>query len=247
MDISKASNFERYVFDLADRDPAMVRTLWNRVAQRRRVRSRRDAARPRGLRESGFVSGRSTHADRIDTIRTVAQSYGVVVDPHTADGLKVALQHREHGETAHLHRDRAAGEVRDDDRRGARTEPPRPASYEGIESLPQRYGVLPADVDAVKAYIVKRPAECSLRSLPARATSDMLSLLRDLGRNLVSGVRLVFGQPVTRLAFRIGVPQLLVLFVVSPLVDIGVDWVAARPAPNSRRKASSARVSSARC
>ena len=57
----------------------------------------------------------------------------------------------------------------------------------------------------------------------------MLSLLRDLGRNLVSGVRLIFGQPVSRLDFRIGVTQLLVLFAFAALVNIGVDWVRSEP------------------
>src|ERR1700687_5936459 len=49
--------------------------------------------------------------------------------------------------------------------------------------------------------------------------------LRDLGRNLWSGAKLVFGQPVTKLQFRIGVPQLLVLFVLSVWLDLAVDTV----------------------
>ena len=44
MDISKASNFERYVFDIVGRDPAVVRELWTRIAERGRLRSRRHAA-----------------------------------------------------------------------------------------------------------------------------------------------------------------------------------------------------------
>lgn len=53
--------------------------------------------------------------------------------------------------------------------------------------------------------------------------------LRDLARNLGSGARVPLGLPVQRLDFRIGVPQLLVLFVFSALVDVGVDWVQREP------------------
>ncbi|TMH47499.1 MAG: threonine synthase [Betaproteobacteria bacterium] len=96
MDISKASNFERFVFDLVGRDPAVVRELWVQVV--------RDggfdlAGTPseRRLAESGFVSGKSTHADRLATIRHVAERFGVIVDPHTADGIKVGLERRDPG------------------------------------------------------------------------------------------------------------------------------------------------------
>ncbi|MEO8565106.1 MAG: hypothetical protein ABI541_01885, partial [Betaproteobacteria bacterium] len=57
----------------------------------------------------------------------------------------------------------------------------------------------------------------------------MPMFLRDLGRNLAWGGRIPFGLPVTRLDFRIGVPQLLVLFVFAALLDIGVDWVQRDP------------------
>jgi hypothetical protein len=53
--------------------------------------------------------------------------------------------------------------------------------------------------------------------------------LRDLGRNLIWGGRIPFALPATRLDFRIGVPQLLALFVFSALVDIAVDWVQRDP------------------
>ena len=155
MDISKASNFERYVFDLADRDPAVVRTLWNRVAQEGGFDIAGTALAAK-LKETAFVSGRSTHGDRLDTIRAVAQRYGVVVDPHTADGLKVALQYRDRGETVIAIETALPAKFAETIVEALGTEPPRPAVYENIESLPQRYGVLPADVDVVKDYIVKR-------------------------------------------------------------------------------------------
>jgi hypothetical protein len=46
-----------------------------------------------------------------------------------------------------------------------------------------------------------------------------------LARNLVGGLRLAFFMPVSRLAFRIDLVQLLLLLVVSALIDLGVDWL----------------------
>jgi threonine synthase len=157
MDISKASNFERFVFDLADRDAGTVRDLWNSVERDDGFDLSGTPMEAR-LRESGFVSGRSTHADRIATIQSVADDYRIVVDPHTADGIKVGLEQREAGvpliciETALPAK--FAATIREALGRGAS----RPAVYAGIEEMPQRYAVLPPDADAVKSYIAARAA-----------------------------------------------------------------------------------------
>ncbi|HTR57049.1 MAG TPA: threonine synthase [Casimicrobiaceae bacterium] len=154
MDISKASNFERYVFDVAGRDPAVVRDLWKQVERDGGFDLAGTPHWPR-VASSGFVSGTSTHADRIATIREVSQRYGIVVDPHTADGIKVGRQHREHGvpliciETALPAKFAATIEE------ALGRTPERPQGFEQIERLPQRCDVLPADVGAVKAYIAE--------------------------------------------------------------------------------------------
>ena len=120
MDISKASNFERFVFDLLGRDGARVRQpVRHRVARPRRVHA--DAARSsRRIADFGFVSGTSTHADRLATIRDTWQRFGIVIDTHTADGLKVGREHRRDGPAAAGAGNRAAGQVRGHDPRGAR-------------------------------------------------------------------------------------------------------------------------------
>jgi threonine synthase len=76
MDISRASNFERFMFDMAGRDPAALRDLWARLA---RDRAFDVAGTPIADRvaQSGFVSGHSTHADRVATIRDVHRRFGV--------------------------------------------------------------------------------------------------------------------------------------------------------------------------
>ena len=155
MDISKASNFERFVFDLVGRDPAVVRELWLQVA--------RDggfdlAGSPYGQRlaESGFVSGKSTHADRLATIRHVAERFGVIVDPHTADGIKVGLERRDPGVALICIETALPAKFAATIREALGREPERPAAYARLEHLPQRFDVLRVDAAAVKAYIAAR-------------------------------------------------------------------------------------------
>jgi threonine synthase len=154
MDISKASNFERYVFDLVGRDPARVRELWRRVDVEGEFDLSNSAYYQR-VAETGFVSDFSTHADRLATIRRVRQQYGYVVDTHTADGLKVGLGFREPGvplvclETALAVKFDAAI------REALGVTPLRPKGHQNLESLPQRFEVIEADTAAVKRFIEK--------------------------------------------------------------------------------------------
>jgi threonine synthase len=152
MDISKASNFERFVFDLLGRDAARTRELFGTLIARDGGFTL-TAAEFAPAKDFGFVSGRSTHADRLATIRRTWQAHGVMIDTHTADGLKVALEHRQPGtpmivlETA-LPAKFAATIV---EAIGVAPEPP--PALRGIESLPRRCTVMAADAAAVKHYI----------------------------------------------------------------------------------------------
>jgi threonine synthase len=152
MDISKASNFERYVFDLVGRDAARVRELWRRLDAEGEFDLARSPYWPR-VAQSGFVSGSSSHADRVATIRMFFGKYGTMIDPHTADGVKVGLEHREPAvplvclETASPAK--FAGIVRE----ALGREPERPAELRDLERLPQRVSVVEADAAAVKRYI----------------------------------------------------------------------------------------------
>jgi len=89
MDISKASNFERFLFDLLDRDAAEVARLFGRVLPADGVFDLGDAAVRRARDRFGFGAGRSSHADRVATIRRLHEERGVLIDPHTADGVAV--------------------------------------------------------------------------------------------------------------------------------------------------------------
>jgi threonine synthase len=152
MDISKASNFERYVYDVVGRDPGALRALWQALEREGSFELAAPEHRAR-IAASGFVSGSSTHADRLATIRRVERDHGVVVDPHTADGIKVGLEHRDaHVPLVCLETAlpvKFAATIRE----ALGREPERPAGYEDLESLPQRFEVIAADAGAVKSYI----------------------------------------------------------------------------------------------
>jgi threonine synthase len=145
MDISKASNFERYVFELLERDGAQVK---------RRFTSGEGfdlSLIPR----PGFVSGKSTHADRLATIRNIHSQYGVTIDPHTADGVKVGLQHRDPGVPLICMETALPAKFADTIREALGGEPARPAGLEKLEELPQRFEVIKPDAEALKRYMEK--------------------------------------------------------------------------------------------
>ena len=152
MDISKASNFERFVYDLIGRDGAQLAQLWRKV-EREGVFDLSRTPHFSRIADFGFVSGSSTHQDRIDTIRRVYRETQQIIDTNTADGVKVGLEHREEGvplvclETALPVKFAAAI------REALGREPDVPAGLENIERLPQRFTVLEPDVDAVRDFI----------------------------------------------------------------------------------------------
>ena len=154
MDISKASNFERFVFDLLGRDAARTQALFGQALGRDgQFDLSADPLFAQAASRYGFVSGKSTHANRLDTIRDTWERFGQMIDTHTADGVKVAREYIRDNvpmvvlETA-LPIKFAATLVE-----ALGREPERPAKFEGIEALPKRVQVMPADVAQVKAYI----------------------------------------------------------------------------------------------
>ncbi|MCA0252320.1 MAG: threonine synthase [Actinobacteria bacterium] len=154
MDISKASNFERFVFDLLGRDGVRVRALFGDELARHGSFDLSETPEFATLREHyGFVSASSSHANRVATIAATWRRSGVLIDPHTADGVGVAVRFTEPGvpmvvlETA-LPVKFAATIVEAIGR-----EPDRPAAFDGLEDLPRHVVDLPRDAGALKALI----------------------------------------------------------------------------------------------
>ena len=156
MDISKASNFERFVFDLLGRDGARVQALFgDALAREGRFDLSADPAFADAAARYGFVSGKSTHADRLATIRDTFQRFGMTIDTHTADGVKVARAHTTPGVPMLVLETALPIKFAETIEEALGHAPDRPAKFAGIEDLPKRVQVMPADADVVKAYIAR--------------------------------------------------------------------------------------------
>ncbi len=159
MDISKASNFERFIFDLLGRDGPRVKSLFGeQLSAQGRFDLSLDPAFKQAGQRYGFVSGKSTHADRLTTIRDTYARFHLMIDTHTADGLKVARAHVQPGEPMIVLETALPIKFAATIVEALGCEPDRPAKFEGIESLPKRVTVLAANVQAVKDFIASHSA-----------------------------------------------------------------------------------------
>ncbi len=155
MDISKASNFERFVFDLVGRDPGVVKELWAKV-DKGEAFDLSSTVYWKNMPNFAFVSGKSTHSDRIKTIRFAQGRYNVMLDTHTADGLKVALEHRQSGVPMIVLETAQPAKFEETIREALGTEPVRPAELAGIEQLEQHVVVMAPDAALIKQFIAER-------------------------------------------------------------------------------------------
>ena len=160
MDISKASNFERFVYDLLAKDSIRVSALFKQIESRGFFdlsgKSGSDGDEFAQVGSFGFESGKSTHADRLETIRFVQKEYGIMIDTHTADGLKVAREHQQKGVPMIVLETAQAAKFNETIFEALGTNADRPAGFENIEDLPQRFTVMPADAEKVKEFIAAR-------------------------------------------------------------------------------------------
>ena len=152
MDISKASNFERFIYDLTGRDAELVRRLWRQLDSDGAFDLSATPLFGRVPR-FGFVSGSSTHQDRLETIRRVYRECNQIIDTHTADGLKVGLEYREQDVPLVCLETALAVKFTETIREALGRDPERPAGLENLERLPQRFTVLDADAVAVQDFI----------------------------------------------------------------------------------------------
>lgn len=152
MDISKASNFERFIYDLFEQDATKVSELWREVDQGGTF----DIHQMMGqVKRFGFVSGSSNHKARMQTIRATYAKYGVVIDTHTADGLKVALEYKDKNTPMIVLETALPAKFEDALVEALGDVPPRPESLKGIEELPQKFTVMDVGAENIKDFIAK--------------------------------------------------------------------------------------------
>jgi threonine synthase len=159
MDISKASNFERFVYDLVGRDPERTHALFKKVDTHGGFdlsgAPGSDGDEFKQVGQYGFQSGSSNHEDRLATIREVYDDYGITIDTHTADGIKVAREHIEPGVPMIVLETALAAKFNETILEALGTDAARPAGFENIEALPQRFVVMKPDVAQMKAFIAE--------------------------------------------------------------------------------------------
>lgn len=155
MDISKASNFERFIYDLTGQDGEKVRALWGKVDQGGSFDLNVGGYFAQ-VKDYGFVSGSSNHQNRLNTIRETQAKYGVTIDTHTADGLKVAQELRDPNVPMIVLETALPAKFEDAIVEALGKVPERPAVLNGLEALPQRFDVMDFDVAAIKTYITEK-------------------------------------------------------------------------------------------
>jgi threonine synthase len=159
MDISKASNFERFIYDLLERDSERVAQLFRKVETEGGFdlsgAPGSDGDEFKKVAQYGFVSGKSIHQDRIATIRDVHALHGLVIDTHTADGVKVARENTTPGVPMIVLETALPAKFNETIQEALGRDAERPAGFENIEALPQRFVVMPADAARVKDYLVE--------------------------------------------------------------------------------------------
>ena len=156
MDISKASNFERYMFDLVGRDGTRMQELWDELKIKGAFKiSAVESAR---IPSTGIVAGSSTHADRIATIRRLSETYGVVIDPHTADGVTTGEKHRERDVPLICLMTALPAKFAATIEEALGREPEYPESFKTLSTLPERFEVMEPDAERIKEFVAHNSA-----------------------------------------------------------------------------------------
>lgn len=156
MDISKASNFERFVFDLLGRDGQRVNALFHlSLAKTGQFDLSADPVFIQAATRYGFESGKSTHSDRLATIQDTYKRFGMMIDTHTADAVKVAREHLSPDVPMIMLETALPIKFASTIVEALGQEPHRPVKFEGIEALPKRVTRMAADAQLAKNFIAQ--------------------------------------------------------------------------------------------
>lgn len=156
MDISRASNFERFIFDLLGRDAERCSELFGEQVKAGGFSLADDESFEHAATHYGFASGSSTHADRIATIADCYTRRGLMLDPHTADGVKVAREWASQIESPIVCLETALPvKFTDTIVEAVGRGPEIPERFTGILDAPRHVTDLPNDVAAVKDFILE--------------------------------------------------------------------------------------------
>lgn len=149
MDIGKASNFERYIYNLLGNDASKVVKLWEELAEDGVFDLSGEADK---IKNSGFISGKSTHANRLATIKACYTENQSLIDPHTADGVFVA-KNIDTTDTLVCLETALPAKFEETMEEALGFIPTRPSGYEAIENKPKKVLKVDNQVEEVKGII----------------------------------------------------------------------------------------------
>lgn len=151
MDVSRASNLERFIFELLGRDGERTAAAWEELRTTGQIDL--SAERHRFESEFGIVSGTSTHENRIATIREFSDAVAVVLDPHTSDGVKVAREYVEAGVPMLVLETAKSPKFADTLAEALGSTAPVDPATRALLDAPQRMTQMPNDEAPLRAYI----------------------------------------------------------------------------------------------
>ena len=151
MDISKASNFERFIFDLLGRDSSSLNDHWKKIDEGKSFKLKEENFQK--IKDYGFVSSSSKHINRVNFIRSIYNDFGVIIDTHTADGIKAAMDHSTSINPMVVLETALPVKFEKSVFEAIGVYPKRPDSLKDLELLDQKFEVFENSVESVKKYI----------------------------------------------------------------------------------------------
>ena len=151
MDIQVSSNFERLLFEMNGRDGGLTAEQL-RVFRDKGTLSVEPDQYEQWIAPT-FRAGRANNHDTLATIRSVYENSGMLIDPHTAVGVKAAREFTEEGvpmitlATAH------PAKFPDAVERATGVRPELPEHLSNLFDLPEKTSELPNDLAAVEAFV----------------------------------------------------------------------------------------------
>lgn len=152
MDISKASNLERFLWELLG--PQDFLSAWQELEATGQLDL--SAQQERLVKELGFAASTSTHRDRLSAISAAYQEHQVLIDPHTADGWTAAQRLVEPGETVLVMETAKPAKFGQTVSEALGVEVPVSAELEELLSLPQQVEEIPDDPAVLRRIISER-------------------------------------------------------------------------------------------
>ena len=154
MDISKASNFERFIFDLIGRDALSLRRYWKQIDNGGSFQL--DKENIDKISTFGFISSSSKHENRIRLIKNFHDEYDVIIDTHTADGIKASLDHLSKDTPMLVLETALPTKFEKSVYEAIGKKPNRPDALVNLEKMNQRFEVFDNSTSLVKNYILAK-------------------------------------------------------------------------------------------